>query len=1757
MKHLLILLNVLITINLAAQISFSEVESADLNQMEHSNIEFGDYDGDGDLDVFVKGVIREDKSLTQKTYLYRNDGGGIYTDLYIPFSIAKFGNICWFDLDHDNDLDLLYSGGTSPNIYNRLYINDGLDHFISKNIDIEKEEFGYLVDINNDGLIDIITAKSGINIHLNTGDFQFELIDIDYPDNARSMKIAIGDYNNDAYPDIFVCGIVDDKLGSTVVNHLFKNDQTGLFIKMELETYPIACMNVQFEDFDSDGDLDIFYSGYDWENDNTKSIFYKNNGGDSFTLENTNLPDFSFSTSSFADVDNNGYVDLLLCAQYEGEESLDVHLVFNNGDWSFTENDSLAFYDDGSYNIKWGDVNNDGHLDIAATAWYSNILTTKIFTNNASTNPNTQPQPPLVNEPQLTENSLYLSWGEGSDAETNQAALTYNYFIKHDQTFLVSPSASIDNGKLFSTHKGNSKFLRNLNLNTELWDEGHYFFGVQTIDQGFQSSPFSELKQFTIYHSNLSDAPSNLTVTQNTSNEILLNWSDNSNDELAFHVQKRIGVNHYFETLIELPQNTETFIDIDITHGDSCFYRIMVGKAGGQPGFSDIIFIKAPFADIEAPELITVSKVSPTELTVNWEDHSENEYGFILERSHKDASNFVTIDTLDENSVEYFDSGLAPLNNYFYRLQAFNSDGNSAFSSIKHSTTPVQKFFNMETILYEAYPSEGMSWGDYDNDGLEDLFLSKSPPVLYKNLGGGNFSIVGDSEIDIGDDIYNTIHGVWGDYDNDSYLDLFISTENTPNFLFHNNQNGTFSKVETGDIVNTNKNSRGANWYDFDKDGDLDILITNSSDNELYRYDGGQVFTRIELNGSYNSYSSSWGDYNNDLLTDLIIGNGGEDDLFTYSDSLGFVEVITGSPTNDDHLSYTMSWGDYNNDLFDDLLVTSDDYINEKVYKNNNGESFSKLSNFHQNTSLFSGIRTGFWFDYDNDMDLDIYLLMNYYVVHSHRLYRNEGNDEFKFSLVEYEDGITSHYSGYGSLYDINDDGFRDVLMCSYSNQLMLNEGNGNNWIKIKLQGSPSNSFGVGAKVMVKAKDTWQMHTLKTQDAYRAQNGNTFHFGLSNSSTVDSIVIIWPMGTIQYLTDVDANQSITILEQEAIVKPLYKPSNLRADYSGIGVQLIWSDNSDNEDHFVLERSDNDGGGFYQIALLDPNTTTYNNEDVELYQSLSYRLKAVKENEHSAYTNTCEIYSSIFSEHKGFADLSSEDTKCIAFADYNNDGYLDVFVGNNDAKDFLYKNKDNVSFTSHESIISSEELNTNSAAWIDYNLDGNMDLFTASGGDYWESGKNKLFVSDGTGHFQAFESGDIVNEENESVSSAWADIDNDGFVDVYVANYNNKSMLYKNKGNGVFEKLSNHPMCDESVRYAMWSDFDRDEDQDLFVIDQNNQLKIYRNYGTGDFEELSLQELGIPYLSDLKCLNIEDFNNDHLLDLHLVSNGNNRIFKGLSNGFKEVSYGPLGFTNDNTKSSICSDINNDGLMDIFIINSDSNLIYLNNGNFSFTKFDQEAFSYMEESASRAAFGDVDGDGDEDLFIAYKDEPNKCYTNQGSGKNWVSIKLESTQGKNIIGAKVEIFTNRGVQLREIRSNSGVGAQNEMIAHFGLGNQTEVDFIKVTSPTGLSSYFGDIIVGEINHINADALGIKDISSSLSHIYPNPATTLIHIQITGNKTLDHIRLISISGKMVRQMKPPHSNICSLSVEDLQAGIYLLELQFEDEVRYEKVIIN
>jgi len=498
-----------------------------------------------------------------------------------------------------------------------------------------------------------------------------------------------------------------------------------------------------------------------------------------------------------------------------------------------------------------------------------------------------------------------------------------------------------------------------------------------------------------------------------------------------------------------------------------------------------------------------------------------------------------------------------------------------------------------EKHMVETFGS-GVAWIDYDNDGFQDLYFVNGAPgaanVLYRNNRDGTFKdVTAQARVDgsgAGKGAYKTGVAV-GDYDNNGYLDLYV-TSFGPDILYKNNGDGTFADVTAaaGVAGGPAEWSTSTGFLDFDRDGDLDLYVTNYLDYRLndnpycgLRKDGYRMYCHPTMfdgmadrlfrnngNGTFTDVSRQAGianpagkglgvalcDFDRDGDTDIYIANDMVRNFLYRNNGNGtFVDVAYAAGVGFDsngkpQAGMGVDCADVDANGLPDIFVTNFSEELNTLYSNLGEGLFEDIT---VKAGLGSGfIPLGFgtkMFDVDNDGDLDIHVT-NGHVIDNVKLYQPNLSYAQKDLLYENVGGRFRDVSAQGgpalqtervgrglAVADFDNDGNLDVVISSVGRPpaLLRNQGaGGGNWIMIRAQGSKSNGFGLGATVRIQTSAGLQVREINNVASYLSANDIRLHVGLGAAKTVQQIDVLWPSGTKQTLKDVAVNQILVIKE---------------------------------------------------------------------------------------------------------------------------------------------------------------------------------------------------------------------------------------------------------------------------------------------------------------------------------------------------------------------------------------------------------------------------------------------------------------------------------------------------------------------------------------------------------------------------------------------------------------------------------------------------
>ena len=421
----------------------------------------------------------------------------------------------------------------------------------------------------------------------------------------------------------------------------------------------------------------------------------------------------------------------------------------------------------------------------------------------------------------------------------------------------------------------------------------------------------------------------------------------------------------------------------------------------------------------------------------------------------------------------------------------------------------------------------------------------------------------------------------------------------------------------------------------------------------------------------------------------------------------------------------------------------------------------------------------------------------------------------------------------------------------------------------------------------------------------------------------------------------------------------------------------------------------------------------------------------------------------------------------AVADFDGDGWEDIYVATKQGANRLFRNTGSMVFDEVAESAGVDDIgNSNAALWADFNNDGWPDLAV---GNYLDS--NRLFLNNGNGTFT--DATDDYNFGNEGPCRSLhaADYDGDGWIDVYVVNMNSHNAMYRNLSGQTFQNVTfASGTVDTGIGMGcVFFDSDNDGDQDLYVTHDGNQVnKFFENNGDGTFSENAV-DVGLDYQGNCMGVDVADINHDGWLDLYITDLYPSELFLNNGDGtFTAIAESAGVDDSGMTWGCVWFDYDLDSEWDLYIVNDyafapTSNRLYHGNGDLTFDLV-SEGDPVLEHNYSDygLAQGDFDRDGDLDLAIATTGssvQPGfQILKNQNQSGHFIQFELEGTvSNRSAIGARVSIHFDGQVRMDEINCGQGYSGASSLLAHFGLGESSAVDSVNIQWPSGVLSSHG----------------------------------------------------------------------------------------------------
>jgi parallel beta-helix repeat protein len=1303
---------------------------AGLTGMNYSSVAWGDFDNDGDLDILMSGA----RSGGEFTDIYRNDGAGNFTALNLGLVPLTRSAVSWVDFNNDGQLDFIITGSFfgSSNFYTQLYRNEGNGSFTQIAAGIREINRGSMAwgDFDNDGDLDLVLcglSASGpvTDLYRNEGNETFTILQTGLP-NVSEGSVAWGDFDNDGDLDILLSG----DTGSFQVTEIYRNDGDGTFTPINANLPGLMSSSVAWGDYNHDGYLDFIITGSFYGSGNFLTSIYKNEGSGQFAPIIASLPEVRRGAVAWGDYDIDGDLDILITGLTGSNPFSEVYR--NNGNDNFTSANAglTAVYISA---VAWGDYDSDGDLDILLTGNNGSQPFSQIYRNQIS-NPNALPGIPDSLNVSLSGTGAVLQWSAASDLETSQTGLNYNLRMGTSPggTEIVSPMAGSNGTRRIAA-------MGNVQQNTQ-WRIGGlihgqtYYWSVQTLDNLFAGSGFAAEHTFT-YLDPLTPRNAGLIPLSDGS----VNWGDYDNDG---------------------------DLDLILTGEDSNSMPVtQLYQNDGQGNFSpvpdglpDLVSGSSHWADYDNDKDLDILILGTDINSNNVTDIYQNDGAgnFTALNAGLPQLGMGTADWGDFDNDGDPDLLLSGGDHLSGVEEVYRNDGGGLFTSL-----------NLEYYGLYSNTSSNAIWIDYDNDGDLDIFLSVSSSSFFgsagtsiiQNAGNGTFVFTQS-----GLPSFFLSSADWGDYDNDGDLDLVLSGANgyhiyAPAFtdIYHNDGQGN--------LTNLNLNIPGIQngssiWGDFDNDGDLDLFLTGETHpesgyvNEIYRNLGNDTFIPVYagLPDVHNS-SAAWGDIDNDGDLDLAIM--GELDGNPYSEifrnNSQIANTPPGSPTNltvtfngsgailgwqkgvDPQtpglgLSYNLRMGTFpggsdiispmagadglrriakiGNVNLDTLWAIKKLELDSTYYwsvqaidHNYSGSHFSQEDSFRISSELFTDISAGLtailygavdWGDYDSDGDLDLIMLGYDGTSGFTAIYRNDGLDTF----TKINAGLLNLRNGDVAWGDYDNDNDLDILI--------------------------SGSIETGNHV---------------SKIYRNDNGNfvDINAGLIG---VRNCNVSWG--------DYDNDGDLDILlageiSYPSFISKVYRNDNgvfqdINAPLMGVyGGAAVWGD------------YDNDGD--LDILLCGAAAIPGG-----LYSGI--------------YRNDNGIFTDIN------AGLAGIELGAAAWGDYDMDGDLDIVISGNEAfpgtrlRTRIYQNNNGLFSDIQAAILGARR---GSVAWGDADNDGDLDLLV-TGQDSTSGPTSGVFSKiyrNTNGQFSEVAAG--LSGTNYS-AAAWGDYDNDEDLDIFIAGW---------------------------------------------------------------------------------------------------------------------------------------------------------------------------------------------------------------------------------------------------------------------------------------------------------------------------------------------------------------------------------------------------
>ncbi len=985
-----------------------------------------------------------------------------------------------------------------------------------------------------------------------------------------------------------------------------------------------------------------------------------------------------------------------------------------------------------------------------------------------------------------------------------------------------------------------------------------------------------------------------------------------------------------------------------------------------------------------------------------------------------------------------------------------------------------------------AIPTESREFVDVivPDDGRPRIIRAAQLDILYRNDDGKFTNVSEQAGID---GPYWGLAATWWDFDRDGWLDIYVANDfYSPDRLYRNNGDGTFTDVAPTALPHTPWYSMGADVADVNNDGWLDLFGSDMSGTSHYK----QKASMGDMN------TTGW------FLTHPTPRQYMRNTLYLNTGTERFMEVAYLAGVSDSDWTWSPKFADFDEDGWTDLYITNGmnrDWTN------------SDLRN-QSNRAASESEKMQVWLNSPQRRDENLAL-------------RNAGGLKFDDQGTAW--GLAEEVVSYGAaLADLDRDGDLDII-ANHAEQapgVYRNQTTGSQRVLIHLVGTGSNRWGIGATVTLTTADGKQTRHLTTAQGYMSSNEPLLHFGLGIQTRIEQLEVTWPNGTRQSFAQLPANQFYRVTEPTQSALPSREELEDAPWLTRVDIARARHRETPFNDYVRQPLLP------YQHSQLGPGLACGDIDgdgDDDLFLSgASGQSGQLLENREGAFVPK--------DDGQPWNDDSSQEDMAPLFFDADGDGDLDLYVVSGGVEcepnastlqDRLYLNDGTGDFAhAPQDTLPDMPHSGSVAAAADFDRDGDLDLFVGGRvipGEYPKTPVSQLLVNEnGTFREAAGTLAPGLGRVGLVTSALWSDVDGDGWTDLLVTLEWGAVRLFRNHRGELVDETSLAGFDSQSGWYNSITagDFDRDGDVDYLVGNCGLNTKYHASATKptylyyGDFEDNGCHRLveaefeggtlftvrgkscstnAMPFLGD-KFTKFHDFATASLQEIYTESSLKNAIrleatslesgvWRNVGNGRFEFIALPRLAQAAPVFGCVIDDVNGDGNVDIVAAQNFFGLqretgradggvgmVLAGNGDCTFTPVwpNQSGF-VVADDATAACLMQTSGSEPPLILVASNDGPLHAFRSVSSDDRRIAVRLKGPAGnRQAIGAKIVASYQDGRrQLAEISAGGGYLSQSSAAARFSAkGLQRILVVWPDDEQSTIAEFAGDLV--ELTH-------------------------------------------------------------------------------------------